>query len=391
MKMLYIVFHGINSLENGISKKVESQVKSFNKIWGDTSISNLSVDVNNQYNGRLINGKLVESYKNYFGFLKRLMWRVKFKSLLNYIKSENVKILYIRYTHFANPFFNSFLKKTRKMGVYIIMEIPTFPYDSEYADVKLTTKLIKRIEEYYRGSFKKYIDLIVTYTEEKEIFGVKTIKINNGIDLDTIPLKSVSYKNVNDLHLIAVSSMEFWHGYDRLIEGLNRYYKDSPSKKIYLHLVGPDRKNETLKYKELVEKYNLQAYVVFHGYTSGIELDNLFAKSNIAVGCLAVHRKNIKYVKSLKNSEYCARGIPFLYSEIDYSFENKPFVLKVPANEEPIDINCIIEFYNSLDITSKEIRKIAEEELTWDFQVEKILDFISKDNETVKRTVSKID
>ncbi len=34
-------------------------------------------------------------------------------------------------------------------------------------------------------------------------------------------------------------------------------------------------------------------------------------------------------IKTLKNREYAARGIPFIYSEIDDDFENMPYIIKV--------------------------------------------------------------
>ena len=46
----------------------------------------------------------------------------------------------------------------------------------------------------------------------------------------------------------------------------------------------------------------------------------------------------------MKNREYAARGIPFIYSETDSDFDNKPYVLKGPADESPTNIQDIIDF-----------------------------------------------
>jgi dTDP-4-dehydrorhamnose 3,5-epimerase len=204
-------------------------------------------------------------------------------------------------------------------------EILTYPYDAEYKNAKTIVKIAKQIEVFYRQSFKKYVDKMVTFSKAEEIFGVKTIKINNGIVMDSIPLKT-STNNKNEINLIAVASMQFWHGYDRLIDGLKNYYSKKQSIKVFLQFVGDSNNTESLKYKHLIDLYKLNPYITFHGFKNGSNLDELFNLSDLAIGCLGVHRKNIKYIKSLKNSEYCARGIPFVYSEIDDSFQNKSFV-----------------------------------------------------------------
>lgn len=38
----------------------------------------------------------------------------------------------------------------------------------------------------------------------------------------------------------------------------------------------------------------------------------------------------------------------FTYSEIDENFENMPYIMKIPANEEAVDIKQILNFYNQL-------------------------------------------
>ncbi len=381
INLLYIIFQGVND-SSGISKKIKAQVKAFKNLGIKTAFSYLSTDRNNKYDGRLINGEMLERYETKFGIDKRWKWKYKFKKLIEYIREQKIKLIYIRYNYFANPFFMQFLKKAKRMDVYIVMEIPTYPYDAEQKNPKFQHKIIKRIEEFYRQYFHKYVDLIVTYSNEKKIFHVKTIEINNGIDLDTINLKKFS-NNKNGIYLIAMAMISFWHGYDRLIEGLRNYYANNPQLFVYLQLVGDSDDKESQKYKMLVKKYNLGNCVNFNGIKNGKELDELFDNSDLAIGSLGRHRTDITYIKSLKNSEYCARGIPFIYSEIDDSFEDKPFILKVPPDDSPIDINNLITFINSKKFEPREIRKFAEENLTWDIQIEIIIDAIVKSHPAI--------
>lgn len=373
MKLLFVVFHGIDGGHSGINKKIKSQLKSFNKIMGKTYLSYLQTDINNQYDRRMIDENVLEEYSSSFVIPKRFQWRLRFQHLIEFILKEKINTVVLRYTHFANPFFTKFLKELKHNGVYIIMEIPTYPYDKEYVDSHLPLKVIKTVETHYRKTFRLYVDLMLTFSNEKRIFGVNTLKIDNGIDIEEIPVKLKS-KISSEVHLIAVASMSFWHGYDRIIEGLNIFYNSSPlpSKKVYLHLVGNTENPESLKYQKLVRLYNLSEYVIFHGYKTGDELNSLFDSAHLALGCLGVHRKGIINIKSLKNAEYCARGIPFVYSEVDDSFENKSFILKVNPDDSPIDINSLIKFSLSQDDTPIKIRDYAIKHLTWDVQIQKI-------------------
>ena len=79
--------------------------------------------------------------------------------------------------------------------------------------------------------------------------------------------------------------------------------------------------------------------VIFHGQKMNEELDELFNEADFAIGSLARHRSGIDKIKTLKNREYAARGIPFIYSETDEDFDPMPYIMKVPADESPIDIH----------------------------------------------------
>ena len=371
LNLLYIVFHGIDNYGGGIAKKLLSQVRALKNLGVKTAFSYLNLEDGNRYSGRSIDGELLETYKTIAGKSVTWEWRIRFNKLLEYVIRNQVNVVYIRYTHFANPFFNRFLKNLKKRGVVVILEVPTFPYDQEYVNLSVSQKIIKRTEEIYRKRFKNLVDLVVSYTDVDAIFGVKTIKINNGIEIDKI--KSRSHSSGNDLNIIAVASMEFWHGYDRLIEGMKDYYAQNVTTKVMLHFVGNSDNRESAKYKSMVEKYNLGEYVIFHGFKTGAALDEIFDAADLAVGCLAVHRKGITTAASLKNSEYCARGIPFIYSEIDNSFEGKSFVYKIEPDESNVKIHELIGFINSMNVRSEEIRKYAENNLTWEIQMSKVL------------------
>ena len=95
----------------------------------------------------------------------------------------------------------------------------------------------------------------------------------------------------------------------------------------------------------------------------------------MAIGSLARHRSGITNIKTLKNREYAARGLSFIYSEQDSDFEDKPYILKVPADESPIDIRLIIEFYQKRKMSPLEIRNSIQS-LSWVEQMKKVITII---------------
>jgi hypothetical protein len=123
----------------------------------------------------------------------------------------------------------------------------------------------------------------------------------------------------------------------------------------------------------VIEQAGLQEVVKLHGPLHGEALDAAFAGADMAVGSLARHRTGITRIKTLKNREYAARGIPFVYSEEDEDFDAQPYVLKVPADETPIRIEDLVAFYTSQAWDSAAIRRSVEK-LTWKVQMQKVVE-----------------
>jgi hypothetical protein len=119
----------------------------------------------------------------------------------------------------------------------------------------------------------------------------------------------------------------------------------------------------------------MEDYVILYGKKHGDELDMLFNKCDFGIGSLGRHRVGIDKIKTLKNREYAARGIPFIYSETDSDFDSKPYVVKAPADETAIDIDSIVTFYKSISISPEEIRDSISS-LSWENQMKTVLNSI---------------
>ena len=280
----------------------------------------------------------------------------------------------------ANPFLIRFFKKLRSLGIKSVTEIPTYPYDQEFATFSRQERLGLKIDQLFRHSLSRQMSAIVTFSDAETIFGQRTIRISNGVDFDSIPLHD--YYPIDDaVHLIGVAEVHIWHGYDRLIAGIGEYYKNIPnSRQVFFHIVGgvhPDERYRANSFhpgmQAIIDKYGIQDNIVFHGQLFGEELDKVFNLSCFGIGSLARHRSGISIIKTLKNREYATRGIPFIYSELDSDFDNQPYVLKAIPDESPINVQQILDFIETHHFEPAEIRKSVEN-LSWKIQMKKVVD-----------------
>lgn len=366
MNILFIIFHGFDP-NNGISKKISYQLDAFKANGHEAHLCYMDENISKR---RIIDEKTIANYGN--GKKSKILKRTEFGSIVEYAIKINIEFVYIRSNHNANPFTIRMVKRMKKAGMKVVMEIPTYPYDQEYFNKSMRRQLIQ--DKLFRYQFAKQLDAIVTFAEEDFIFGQKTIKISNGIDFKSVRLKKENPHPANELHLIGVAEIHRWHGFDRLIKGLAQYYREPKDIKVIFHIVGyffsPVEREEIT---QIIKENHLEPYIFLYGKKHGEELDEIFDKCDFGVGSLGRHRVGIDDIKTLKNREYAARGIPFIYSETDTDFDKKAYVLKMPADESAIKIDDIIHFYQQLSITPQQIRDSIED-LSWKNQMRRVLD-----------------
>jgi glycosyltransferase involved in cell wall biosynthesis len=373
MKALFLIFHGFSTYNVGISKKIFYQKHALEQCGLDIKLCYIDIDQDG-YHKRMLDKEVLENYGK--GFFAKIKKRIRYSGLAKYILKNDIRFLYIRSFHNANPFLIRLLKKLNRAGVKSVLEIPTYPYDHEYKNVSFSDRSRFFIDKLFRRRLAKYICRIITYSDDKMIFGVPAINISNGIDFNHTKMKEMTNSDPNYLRLIGVAEIHFWHGFDRILEGLAIYYKKQHQTKVFFDIVGDGVPEELAKLKTIVIKNNLQEYVTFHGSKSGKELDQLFEKADMGIASLGRHRSNIIYIKPLKNREYAARGIPFVYSEIDDDFEHMPYVMKAPPDETPLDIEKIIAFFYNQKFEPIEIRETIVNKLSWKIQMGKVVDIV---------------
>jgi len=369
MKALYLLFHGFAPY-SGITKKIKYQISALEECGFDVEICYMTIDENG-FQKRIFGDKVIDNYGN--GYKAKFFKWIHFSSLTEEILKSDIKFIYIRSFYNTNPPLLRMLKKLHAMGIKIVMEIPTYPYDSEFRNSPLKDKLRGFVNRLYRKELKRYIYRIVTFTDCPTIHGIKTINISNGIDFDSIKLKTIVNNTSSRFTLIGVADIHYWHGFDRVIEGLYEYYKNPQTVDVFFNIVGEGVETEVAKMKSLTKKYGLEKHIEFLGNSFGDDLDNLFEKSDFGIASLGRHRSGITSIKTLKNREYAARGLPFIYSEIDDDFERMPYIIKADPDESPINVKRILQFYKNLALTPLEIRNSIINTLSWSVQMRKVV------------------
>lgn len=375
MKILFLVYHGFSEV-SGISKKIRYQVKGLRESGYEVHLCYYDFDANG-HRCRYVDDKVIKDYGE--GMVAGLRQRIDFDCIYDYCKSNGIQFVYARCFQNASPFLIRFFKRIRKLGIKSVTEIPTYPYDQEFETFSRQERLGLKIDQLFRHQLYRQQSAVVTFSDAEQIFGQRTIRISNGVDFDSIPLHQ--FKPVDDaIHLIGVAEVHLWHGYDRLIAGMGEYYKKTQlPRKIIFHIVGgidPYDLYGEGDYKGIqtrIDEYELKENVVFHGQLFGEELDKIFNQCCFAIGSLARHRSGITHIKTLKNREYATRGIPFIYSEIDSDFEDKPYIVKALPDESPIDVQQMVDFIDSHHFNPIEIRKTVEN-LTWKIQMKRVVD-----------------
>lgn len=368
MKALFLIFHGFDP-SNGISKKIAYQAKAMEACGMEVLLCYMDETSTKR---RMVGDNVIADYGS--GFMSKILKRTDFSSVVRYAADAGVSFVYIRSNNNASPFTVNMVKRMKAAGMKVVMEIPTYPYDAEYYAQGIGRQIF--LDRLFRRSLARRLDAIVTFSDCDRIFGQRTIRISNGIDFDSVRMKQTVNDTSCELNLIGVAEIHRWHGFDRLVEGLAHYYARPRKYIVRFHVVGyffsPQQEAE---FRQLVADKGMEQYVVLYGKRHGDSLDRLFDSCDFGVGSLGRHRVGIQCIKTLKNREYAARGIPFIYSETDSDFDAMPYILKAPADESPIDIDSIIAFHRQLTMSTREIRdSIAH--LSWTRQMSTVINSV---------------
>lgn len=350
-----------NPNHSGVDKKLKAQKAALERALGPVDLWALGES------SILRNGKQVLRAKP--GKLSRI-WLYASRFYGEVAKHlGDVDYMYIRYQR-STPAFVSLLHKIQqeRPGMRIFVEIPTYPYEGE--QISTRDKVLGLIDRMLRSRMRRYVHRIITFADEKAIFGIPAISTENGIDVSQIRnfKKLPDYDNSKTVVLVSVANVAFYHGYDRLILGLADFKRSHPNRHVIFHLVGAGSALPELK--ALTKQLGVDDMVHFHGPLQGESLEGVMKLSELGISHLGMHRKKAD-TSDLKSREFCARGLPFLiaYSDRDFAADF-PFCMHAPPDDSPIDIAGLLEFYDRLRVElpdyAEQLRQYAQDRLTWD-------------------------
>lgn len=374
MKILFLIYHGLSNY-SGISKKILSQINGLKTNGHEIDLCHYEI-MNNGHRCWMINDKVIHDFgASKWGALQK---KISYTCIIKHIKNVDYDFVYARSYHNANPWTINLFRTLKRLGIKSVIEIPTYPYDQEYKTLPRQWQIELIMDKLFRNKLAKETNRIVTFTNHATIFGQKTICISNAIDFDAIPIREPQ-TNKNGYVLLAVAEVHYWHGIDRIIESLGEYYSQGGKEDIRLHIAGYIMDTEmngsefSPGFKNQIQKYHLEDKIILHGPVYGKELDELFNLADFAIGSLGRHRCGIKNIKTLKNREYAARGIPFIYSENDEDFEKMLYIVKAAADDSPISIKELLKEIERMKKLSPATIRNSVRHLSWTEQMNKVV------------------
>ena len=262
-------------------------------------------------------------------------------------------------------------------GRPLILELNSI-YEREFAaeDRSFAVQLVTRL---LGPRILSLADGAVAVTEEIREFYIPhqsdIVVIGNGFDVSSVPLRKATNADHGPVEVIMVANFSRWHGVERLVESIALMDEVD---NIVAHLAGSGREADAIA--ALVAERGLEGKVIMHGPKEGENLDRLFDRSQAAVGSLGLHRMNLSQASTLKAREYCARGIPLVTSVDDADLPSElPFVLRVPADDSPLDMDALLAFIEAQepDVVEK-MRRHAEGCMDWSVKVDQLATYLRR-------------
>ena len=384
MKLLYLVYFDINLPQMaGVKKKILSQLNAFDDLGINSEL------MYREGNKLLIqkNGKIKKKFE-----IKKGLSRYK-RSIYKVFKMEAISSNYdYVYIRFPNTIDFSVLSLFKCVGKdKVILEVPTYTIKGEFDEQLKDLKNKKLYIEYIlknvlfmthnllSRNLNQYVNRIVTYMPYDSIWGVKTIPIDNGVDVTKyLPLTNKIHDS-STFVLTGVANVSKWHGFDRVIYGIKEYTDDiKNNKKIIFNIVGDGPEISNLK--NLVKLNNLENHVIFHGPKFNEQLISIYNKTDVAISSIGMHRIGLIEGSTIKTKEYCSLGLPFVYAYKETKISDTfGYALQVDANENPIDIELLIKFYNNLKINEnyeEKMHDFAVENYTWVSQMKRVIELM---------------
>lgn len=310
----------------------------------------------------------------------------KSREIITSMKSlflDRSDFIFIRFSFLVHTFLFPVLCYKRVMGAKIVIDVPTPRYIviNEMRGSQSKNLKVKILWSYLFSSWIMFpANKIIQYADESPFFSFglkhKTLKMGNGVFVDeTVKLVELSSRP-NELNLIGVASLAYWHGYDRIIKAIDMVVKKNQEHQIKLKIVGDGEVLDDLK--SLVRELGLQDFVKFTGALYGGELEKEYEFMSLGVSSLGLYRKGLNEASDLKTREYMAKGLCVLGVGHDPDFASECKYRFVVPNDDSIE--PIVEVLEELILkklpTPQEVRAFAEKYLSYEPKLSRMLNGI---------------
>jgi hypothetical protein len=379
IRLLYIVRFSVNK-KSGVEKKILSQVKSLLALGTESRICSIYSGNEKRSLSEPNDCIAIPTSKKCIGplgkFEREYMYNKELEKIISKVGFDDV--VYMRMPY-PSPQLIKILSKPRKCKIVVEHQA------IEHLEYKLKGKYwYVLLDALFGDRVRSKFDAVVGVTREITEYQLSRcmgheiphITIGNGFDVPSVPIRQPAPFNGGALRLLCVANVNRWHGIDRVIRGLSTYVGDT---EISIHVAGVG--SELPYIKRMCKELGVAEYVTFHGFVSGKDLDSLFNQCHVAIGSLGIHRVGLKEASTLKAREYCARGIPFIYSIPDADFSRDfPYMFSPSSDEAPIDMDEVIKFTTRVYENTEhpqEMRRYATDHLDWSIKMKKLNDFLS--------------
>ncbi|NBD24204.1 glycosyltransferase [Paenibacillus glycinis] len=307
MKIAYLI-HWNEGPESGVYKKVANQMSEWKKLGHDVTL--FLFTHNDRHEWSSASSGIPVVVQTYRGFRKRFS---EFRKLVKAVEAWMPDVIYHRFDlyYYSLPYL---LKKFPS-----VLEINT----NDLTEMRLEMNFRYYYHLWTRGKVLAaaagFVFVSGELAEERHFkrYVKDRIVIGNGIHLDSVkPVRPAD--NEYPRFVFIGSSGQSWHGVDVIAElaAVRPLWQ--------FDLIGVNR-------AELPEP--VPANMAFHGTMTKEHYQGLMDRADIALGTLALYRKQMDEASPLKVREYLANGLPVIigYRETDFpDAAAAPFILELP-------------------------------------------------------------
>ena len=347
MKIAYIATNWDFGKENGITKKIASQIKIWNTLGVETKLFTLSSS-ETYWNG--FDNILKENI--YSPKTRQTFWdSIKIPDL---VKAWQPDLVYWRFS-IGYP-----ALRNLALSIPTVLEINTFDMGELRASLpsswlSFIYQLLTRDWVYRKICGAVFVTQEIADQFQK--YPTSKIVISNGIDLSfQHPLIT---KDLNfPIRLVFISSDNApSHGIDKIYTLARNF----PEWKI--DLIGKVKIND-----------QTPDNVTLHSLLSQTEYDQILAQVDIGIATLSLYKKNMEEACPLKTREYLSYGLPCIIGYKDTDFpDGAPFILRLPNTPDNVQ-NYLSEIENF--VKSWKGRRVSREEIMH-------LDYKYKENQRI--------